>query len=83
MQIQAIVILVFTFLRKSSNEGDEFSDEILSPSEEFGSFEAEGLIYYFDGEDWDEEREQYTSWQITKVTPTDPYCDEGDTADFY
>ena len=27
------------------NEGDELSDEILSPGEEFGSFEAEGLIY--------------------------------------
>lgn len=65
------------------NEGDELSDEILSPGEEFGSFEAEGLIYEYSGEDWDEEREQYTSWQITKVTPADPYCDEGDTFDFY
>lgn len=65
------------------NEGDELSDEILSPGEEWGSFEAEGLIYEYSGEDWDEDREQYTSWQITKVTPVDPYCDEGDTADFY
>ena len=65
------------------NEGDELSDEILFPGEEWGSFEAEGLIYEYSGEDWDEDREQYTSWQITKVTPVDPYCDKGDTANFY
>lgn len=65
------------------NEGDEYSDEILSPGEEFGSFEADGFIYEYAGDNWDDDREEYTSWQITKVTPQDPYCDEGDTFDFY
>lgn len=65
------------------NEGDEYSDEILSPSEEFGSFEADGFIYEYAGDDWNDEREQYTSWQITSVKPQDPYCDDGDTFDFY
>lgn len=65
------------------NEGDEYSDEILSPSEEFGSFEADGFIYEYAGDDWDDDREQYISWQITSVKPQDPYCDDGDTFDFY
>jgi len=64
------------------NEGDEYSDEI-DRTEEFGSFEADGFIYEYAGDDWDDEREEYTSWQITKVVPEDPYCDEGDTLDFY
>ena len=64
------------------NEGDEYSDEI-DRTEEFGSFEADGFIYEYAGDDWDDEREEYTSWQITKVVPEDPYCDEGDTFDFY
>lgn len=64
------------------NEGDEYSDEI-DPTEEFGSFEADGFIYEYAGDDWDDDREEYTSWQITKVVPEDPYCDEGDTLDFY
>lgn len=64
------------------NEGDEYSDEI-DHTEEFGSFEADGFIYEYAGDDWDDEREEYTSWQITKVVPEDPYCDEGDTLDFY
>lgn len=65
------------------NEGDEYSDEILSPGEEFGSFEADGFIYEYAGDDWDDDREQYTSWQITSVKPQDPYCDDGETFDFY
>lgn len=64
------------------NEGDEYSDEI-DHTEEFGSFEADGFIYEYAGDDWDDDREEYTSWQITKVVPEDPYCDEGDTLDFY
>ena len=64
------------------NEGDEYSDEI-DRTEEFGSFEADGFIYEYAGDDWDDDREEYTSWQITKVVPEDPYCDEGDTLDFY
>ena len=63
-------------------EDDEYVDEI-DPTEEFGSFEANGFIYEYAGDDFDDEKDQYVSWQVTKVTPVDPYCDEGDTFDFY
>ena len=63
-------------------EDDEYVDEI-DPTEEFGSFEADGFIYEYAGDDFDDEKDQYVSWQVTKVTPVDPYCDEGDTFDFY
>ncbi|MBR4397098.1 MAG: hypothetical protein IKS93_04515 [Methanobrevibacter sp.] len=63
-------------------EDDEYVDEI-DRTEEFGSFEADGFIYEYAGDDFDDDTGEYTSWQITKVTPQDPYCDEGDTFDFY
>ena len=63
-------------------DGDEYSDEI-DRTEEFGSFEADGFIYEYAGEDWDDDTEQYTSWQITSVIPQDPYCNVGDNFDYY
>ena len=64
------------------SEGDDYVDEI-DRTEEFGSFEADGFIYEYAGDEMDDDTGEYTSWQITKVTSTDPFCDEGDTFDFY
>ena len=64
------------------SDGDEFIEEI-DPTEEFGSFEAEGFVYEYAGEEFDDELGQYVSWQITKVIPQDPFCDEGDSFTFY
>ena len=63
-------------------DGDEYSDEI-DRTEEFGSFEADGFIYEYAGNDWDDDLEQYTSWQITSVMPQDPYCNVGDNFNYY
>ena len=71
----------FSIDAQTWEEGDTFTDSDdseLNPTDEFGSFEKDGITYEWEAADDPDEDGNHHEWKITSVNVANQFCSKGD-----